>query len=60
MDALALSRKLDSLEKSWSGLDSLLNFWTLLVVAGVVIEVFVLVIDTTQVEGFPTRDYPYS
>ncbi len=45
MDALALSRKLDSLEKSWSGLDSLLNFWTLLVVAGVVIEVFVLVIE---------------
>lgn len=45
MDTLALARKLDSLEKSWSGLDSWLDFWTALVVIGVVVEVFVIALE---------------
>jgi hypothetical protein len=43
MDASSLARDLDNLEKSWSLLDGWLNFWTLLVVAGVGVELLVIV-----------------
>jgi hypothetical protein len=42
MNASALARELDNLEKSWSASDSLLNLWTLLVVVGVTLEIFVI------------------
>ena len=43
MDEFALRAKLDKLEKSWSALDGWLDFWTILVVVGVVVELFVLI-----------------
>lgn len=45
MDASALESALDNLEKSWSGLDWWLNFWTVLVILGVTIELLVLIIE---------------
>ncbi|MGD0499598.1 MAG: hypothetical protein ABSC23_14310 [Bryobacteraceae bacterium] len=45
MDASALASTLDNLEKSWSSLDWWLNFWTILVVAGVALELVVLIIE---------------
>jgi hypothetical protein len=48
MDASALERLLDSLEKSWSSLDWWLNFWTVLVVVGVAVELVVLIIEYTR------------
>ncbi len=43
MDASALARALDNLEKSWSLLDCWLNFWTILVVVGVATELIVII-----------------
>ena len=43
MDASVLARTLENLEKSWSSLDWWLNFWTILVVVGVAVELGVLV-----------------
>lgn len=43
MDASALARALDNLEKSWGALDWWLNFWTILVVLGVAVELVVLI-----------------
>ena len=45
MDASALVSALDNLEKSWESLDSWLNFWTFLVVAGVAVELAVLIVE---------------
>lgn len=45
MDASALVRELDNLEKSWSSLDWWLNFWSILVVVGVAVEVILLLIE---------------
>jgi hypothetical protein len=43
MDASALARALDNFEKSWSSLDWWLDFWTILVVVGVAVELAVLI-----------------
>jgi len=43
MDASALASALDNLEKSWLSLDWWLNFWTILVVVGVAVELAVLI-----------------
>ena len=43
MDVFALASALDNLEKSWSSLDWWLNFWTILVVVGVAVELVVLI-----------------
>jgi hypothetical protein len=43
MDASSLAKDLDNLEKSWSSLDSWLNFWTILVVVGVAVELLVII-----------------
>jgi hypothetical protein len=53
MDKSALASSLDSLEKSWSGLDWWLNFWTVVVVVGVAVELVVLV--TEYMHGW--RDF---
>jgi hypothetical protein len=45
MDASALARELDNLEKSWSGLDWWLNVWTFVVVIGVAVELIVLIVE---------------
>ena len=45
MDASSLARDLDNLEKSWSGLDWWLDFWTFLVVVGVAVELLVIIIE---------------
>lgn len=42
MDISALESRLKSLEASWSSLDSWLNFWTALVVVGVVMEIAIV------------------
>jgi len=43
MDASSLARDLDNLEKSWSSLDWWLNFWTIIVVVGVAVELLVII-----------------
>jgi hypothetical protein len=43
MDASALASALDNLEKVWSSFDWWLNFWTVLVVIGVAVELAVLI-----------------
>lgn len=43
MDPSAIARDLANLEKSWSSLDWWLNFWTIFVVIGVVVELAVLI-----------------
>lgn len=45
MDSSALASALDNFEKSWSALDWWLNFWTVLVVVGVAVELLVLIIE---------------
>ena len=45
MDASALARELDNLGKSWSSLEWWLDFWTVLVVVGVVVELFVIIVE---------------
>src|SRR5579872_2499865 len=45
MDVSSLARDLDNLENSWLSLDSCLNFWTIVVVVGVAVELLVLVIE---------------
>jgi hypothetical protein len=42
MDVLALSNALNNLDQSWSALDWWSNFWTFLVVLGVLVELLVL------------------
>jgi hypothetical protein len=44
-DELALKKELSRLESSWSSLDSWLNFWTLMVVIGVAVELVVIVVE---------------
>ena len=44
-DELALKNELNRLESSWSSLDGWLNFWTLIVVIGVAVEVVVIVVE---------------
>lgn len=48
MDASALAKALDSLEKSWSSLDWWLNFWTFIVVVGVAVELIVVMTEYTH------------
>jgi hypothetical protein len=48
MDASALAKALDSLEQSWSSLDWWLNFWTIVVVIGVAVELIVLITEYTH------------
>lgn len=43
MNTSLLAGALDDLERSWSSLDWLLNFWTVLVVVGVAVELVVLI-----------------
>lgn len=45
MDPSALVTGLDSHEKSWSSLDAWLNFWTLLVVIGVSLEILIIAVE---------------
>src|SRR5260370_28175598 len=45
MDASALARELDNLEKSSSSLDWWLDFWTILVVVGVGVDLIVLIVE---------------
>jgi hypothetical protein len=48
MNASALTSALDNLEKSWASLDWWLNFWTVLVVVGVALELVVLITEYTN------------
>jgi RHS repeat-associated protein len=48
MDASVLAKALDSLEQSWSSLDWWLNFWTILVVIGVGVELIVVIAEYTH------------
>lgn len=48
MDESALVSTLTTLEKSWSGLDWWLNFWTAVVVIGVAVELIVLIAEYTH------------
>jgi hypothetical protein len=43
MDASELASRLNNLENSWSVLDAWLDFWTILVVVGVLIELIVVI-----------------
>lgn len=45
MAASNLAKELENLEKTWSGLDWWLNFWTALVVIGVAVELIVLAVE---------------
>ena len=44
-DELALKNELSRLELSWSSLDIWLNFWTLVVVVGVAVELVVIIVE---------------
>ena len=44
-DELALKNELSRLESSWSSLDGWLNFWTLVVVIGVAVELIVIIVE---------------
>jgi hypothetical protein len=44
-DELALKNELNRLESSWSSLDWWLNFWTLVVVIGVAVELVVIIVE---------------
>lgn len=45
MDPSVLENRLKSLEMSWSSLDWWLNFWTVLVVVGVAVEIVVVLME---------------
>ena len=45
MDELTLSNKLKSLESAWASIDCWLNFWTVVVVIGVAVELGVIFIE---------------
>lgn len=48
MDVSSLARDLANLENSWSSLDWWLNFWTIIVVVGVGVELLVIITEYAQ------------